>query len=82
MSNKTVTINTREVPVNLRNEFKIFCAKQQVSMQDALIAMMEIAVQKNVKIKQRVHQINLKKARLKKKMLVEEINKTKEKYNA
>lgn len=57
---ETITINTREVPVKLRNNFKVYCAKQEVSMQDAVIAMMEIAIEKKVKIRNRVRRRRLK----------------------
>lgn len=51
---ETVNVNARNVPKELRVNFKLWCIKNGFSIQDALIALMEIAIEKNVKLKTRV----------------------------
>ena len=44
-------INVREIPENLKHEFKTWCAKNRVTMQDSIIALMEMAMERNLNVK-------------------------------
>ncbi len=58
---KVVSILAREVPLKLRNNFKAFCATNEVSMSEALIVLMRLAIKKDLQIKLRVTKYKKKK---------------------
>lgn len=41
---RQVAINARNVPADLRNRFKSFCADREVNMNDAVVALMRFAL--------------------------------------
>lgn len=43
-----VSVNTRNVPQAVRDQFKAFCARRGYTMQDAIIALMKKAARENV----------------------------------
>lgn len=47
---KQVAINIRTIPDTLRQRFKIWCVGQKVSMQDAVVALIELAVSGGVTV--------------------------------
>lgn len=47
---RRVSINNRNVPVQLRNRFKAWCAENNVTMETALIKLMQAAVEGRVKL--------------------------------
>lgn len=50
MKNRTTPMNTREVPIALRDKFKAYCARRGYTMQGAVIALMRMAVNDDMKL--------------------------------
>lgn len=47
---KSTAIHIRGVPVDLRQRFKIYCAQQNISMTEAFIKLLELAIAKELKL--------------------------------
>lgn len=56
-------INVRQVPKNLQHNFKVWCVKNKVTMQDAIIALMEISMERDINVKLRISQRKKKNAK-------------------
>ena len=48
MSKRTVPMNTRDVPIPVRDQFKAYCARRGYTMQGAIIALMRKATIDNM----------------------------------
>ena len=47
MTNKTTTMMIRNVPIDLRDHFKAWCAKRRLSMKEVIISMMRETLKGN-----------------------------------
>ena len=45
-----VALNVRNLPRDLRNRFKAYCARRSLNMQDAIIMLMQMAVGKKIEL--------------------------------
>lgn len=45
-----VALNVRNLPRDLRNRFKAYCARRSLNMQDAIIILMRMAVHKKIEL--------------------------------
>ena len=49
-------INVRNIPKDLQHDFKVWCLERKVPMQDAVVALIEIAMERNINVKLRILQ--------------------------
>ena len=45
-----VALNIRNIPRDVRSDFKAFCAKRSISMQDALVALIRMALNRRIEL--------------------------------
>jgi len=53
---ETVNLNARDVPKEIKMKFKMWCIENNITMQDAIIALIEMTVDRNWNLKHKIKQ--------------------------
>lgn len=60
---ETVNLNARDVPKEIKVKFKMWCIEKNITMQDAIIALIDMAVERNWDLKRTINRRKKKDAK-------------------